>query len=159
QCGVEERGAGAYALRSVQRQRRLGRDRSDHAQPDAGCGRTHRWQDEQSTRPDAAHTHHQHPGPDCSPGQEADPAPAHEVAVGDGLRTTLASSVEPTKDSIVLTDPLLLEHEAAGSGGDLGKHLWKRPVRDRDTTSCPHVMFALEPERTAKNQPNRWIKA
>ncbi|SMY01813.1 hypothetical protein BAUR9175_03734, partial [Brevibacterium aurantiacum] len=81
------------------------------------------------------------------------------VAVGDGIRTTLARGSEPTYTIIVLTDSLLLEHDAAGSGGDLGKHLWKRPVRDRDTTSCPHVMFALEPERTAKNQPNRWIKA
>jgi hypothetical protein len=60
------------------------------------------------------------------------------MAVGAGILTTLASSVEPTKDSIVLTDPLLLEHDATGSGGDLGKHLWKRPVRDRDT-KCSRV--------------------
>src|SRR5699024_6911376 len=66
---------------------------------------------------------------------------------------------EPTKDSIVLTDPLLLEHKAAGSGGDLGKHLWKRPVRDRDTTSCPLTALVLEPERTPGHQADRWIKA
>src|SRR5699024_10979792 len=117
------------------------------------------WADKQSARPDAAHTHHRHPRPDCPPGQEADPAPTESLAVGEGLLTTLASSAEPTKDSIVLTDPLLLEHKAAGSGGDLGKHLWKRPVRDRDTTSCPLTAFVLEPERTPGHQADRWIKA
>ncbi|GGC44136.1 hypothetical protein GCM10010974_28140 [Brevibacterium sediminis] len=79
--------------------------------------------------------------------------------MGDGLRTTLASGSESTDDGIVLTDPLLLEHNAAGSGGDLGKHLWKRPVRDRDATSCPHVMLALESSRTPCLQADRWIKA
>ena len=69
------------------------------------------------------------------------------VAVGDGIRTTLARGSEPTYTIIVLTDSLLLEHDAAGSGGDPGESsMWKRPVRDRDTTSCPRTAFALESE-------------
>ena len=98
-------------------------------------------------------------GTDRSPGQEADPAPAQSMAVGDGFRENLARGVEPTYTIIVLTDSLLIEHDAAGSGGDLGKHLWKRPVRGRDTTSCPLTASALESERTPGHRADRWIKA
>ena len=49
-------------------------------------------------------THHQHSGSDSSSGQETDYASAHEVAMGRRILTTLASRVEPTKDSIVLTN-------------------------------------------------------
>src|SRR5699024_4023536 len=49
-------------------------------------------------------THHQHSCSDISSGQETDYASAHEVAMGRRILTTLASRVEPTKDSIVLTN-------------------------------------------------------
>src|SRR5699024_6581586 len=49
-------------------------------------------------------THHQHSGLESSSGQETDYASAHEVAMGRRILTTLASRVEPTKDSSVLTN-------------------------------------------------------
>src|SRR5699024_10383177 len=112
-------------------------------QPAAGCCRTHRWTNEQSARPDAADTDHRYPGPDCSPGQKAVAAPAETVAVGDGFRTTMASGSEPTEDSIVLTDPLLLEHDAAGS--------WRKPWETfvEETGERPgHYLLPSRPIRT-----------
>lgn len=37
--------------------------------------------------------------------------------------------------------------------------MWKRPVKDRDTTSCPLIASAIEFERASRHQADRWIKA
>lgn len=101
-----------------------------------------------------AHTHHRHPGPDCALGQEADPATALEAAVAGGLRATLTMSAEPTTDSTVLTNPLLLEHDPRGLEVTLGNICGI----DRDTTSCLLTDSALESARSRGHHADRWIK-
>ena len=39
-----------------------------------------------------------------------------------------------------------------------GSSVWKRPVRDRDTTSCPLTDSALKSERAPGHQADRWIR-
>ena len=36
--------------------------------------------------------------------------------------------------------------------------MWKRPVRDRDTTSCPLIVPKLKFEWATGHQADRWIK-
>ena len=67
--------------------------------------------------------------------------------MGDGVLTAVAINVGATPDSAGLINPPLEGGPETGVMEETpASEVWKRPVRGRDTTSCPLIASALESE-------------